>query len=181
MKTIKKLLQGVIFATFASQAILASAATYHFSQSGYADGATITGSFTGVDLDHDGQINSFAGEVSAFTLTFSGNSIVPTFTHSFSDLSGLVYTVGHSTLGSDSSGGTEGMASNWEHSTGYDFASGLGPTGLNGGRIIDTASGATTSTDALIQITSVPEPASALMTLAGLGVLGVLARRRRQG
>jgi hypothetical protein len=156
----------------------ASAATYQFSQSGYADGATVSGSFTGTDLDHDGQINSFFGEVSAFMMTFSGNGTIPGFSHGLAELSGLVYTVGNSTLGADLSGGTEGMASNWGGTSGYDFASGHGPTANDGGRIIDTATGATTSTRELIQISAVPEPSSALLLLAGLGLVGAALRRR---
>ncbi len=52
-----------------------------------------------------------------------------------------------------------------------------------GGELAQTGPGAgnTFSQDIRYQITSVPEPAAALMLLAGLGVLAALGDRRRQG
>ena len=42
----------------------------------------------------DGAIASGEGEVSDYTMTFSGNSTVPTFSHTYADLNGLIWVVG---------------------------------------------------------------------------------------
>ena len=69
----------------------ASATIYTFTQGGFAEGATITGSFVGNDSDTNGQISAFAGEVTDFNAVFSGNSVVGALTFDFADLFGLVY------------------------------------------------------------------------------------------
>lgn len=173
-------LAGFSFAValcFALAAPTAHATSYAFSQGGYSGGGWITGTFTGSDIDLDGQINSFLGEVTAFSLSFSGDSIVPGFTHGLADLSGLVYDVGSPYLGDGPSGSTEGMASNWNGGFGFDYASGLGPTGGFGGRVIDLATGAMSSTPDLVAV--VPEPSTyALFTLGVALLLGRKLTRR---
>lgn len=71
--------------------VQANAATYLFTQSGYQEGATANGSFSGNDLNNDGAINSLSGELTGFSLSFSGNSIVSAFSLDTSDLIGLYY------------------------------------------------------------------------------------------
>ena len=71
--------------------VQAQATTYLFTQAGYSAGATATGAFTGNDLNNDGIINSLEGEVSSFSLSFSGNSIVSAFTLDATSLIGLYY------------------------------------------------------------------------------------------
>jgi hypothetical protein len=72
----------VLFAlmlTAESKGILMS---YSFVQGGYADGATLSGSFTGEDLNGDGVLVGFlatAGEVPSFGAGYSGSSAVPAF------------------------------------------------------------------------------------------------------
>ncbi len=54
-----------------------------FSFGGFADGTTVTVSFTGTDLNSDGIYSTLfggAGEVAGLSLTFSGGSLVPSFT-----------------------------------------------------------------------------------------------------
>lgn len=156
-----------------------SAEVFSFSQSGYSGGGSISGTFIATDLNHDGQISSFTGEVTGFSLTFFGDAIVGNFTHTFSNLSGLVYDIGSGFIGDGNTGAVEGMASNWHGTSGFDFASGLGPTSGWGGRAINIATGGTSTSAQLISVTSVPEPETYAMLLAGLGVMGAVARRRK--
>jgi len=159
---------------FAFAAPAAHATVYTFSQGGYTGGGTISGTFTGSDLNADGQIVSFMGEVTAFSLSFSGDSIVASFTHGLPDLWGLVYYVGSGYIGDNYA---EGLASNWDSSVGFDYASGMGPTGGLGGRVIDTATRATSSTQQLIAV--VPEPGTyALFALGAAFLAGRKLSRR---
>jgi hypothetical protein len=72
---------------------------YNFSQSGYDEGAVVTGMFEGEDTNGDGVLVGNDGpggfnEVTGFNLEFSGNSIVPAFTFDFADFANngtLVY------------------------------------------------------------------------------------------
>jgi hypothetical protein len=50
----------------------------------------------GKDENRDGFINLSQAEVSAYSVTFSGNDSVPDFTHSLSDLKFFSYTIGSS-------------------------------------------------------------------------------------
>lgn len=52
---------------------------YNFSQSGFVDGAVLTGMFVAEDLDGDGVLTDLDGIITAFSVEFSGNSIVPAF------------------------------------------------------------------------------------------------------
>jgi hypothetical protein len=150
---------------------------YSFSQGGYVEGATITGTFTGDDLDKDGQLSSFDGEISAFSLSFSGNSIAAAFSHGLADLSGLVYDIGSGFIGDGLGGAVEGMASNWFGIAGFDYASGPGPVGGAGGRVLNIATGGVTATREMIRVTVVPEPGSLALFAAALAALAVMRRR----
>lgn len=84
----------------------ASAAAFTFSQTGYADGATLTGSFMGEDLNSDGWLSHFAlgldQELSDFGLAFSGNARVEAFTFGLDDLQEFSFSLmGDSLLGND--------------------------------------------------------------------------------
>lgn len=159
----------------------ANATSYIFSQGGYSGGGAITGTFDGTDLDNNGQIDSFAGEVVNFSLSFSGDYIVGNFTHTLSDFYGLIYDVNSGFIGDGAGGDIEGMASNWNGYFGFDYASGLGPTGGLGGRVIDIATGATSSSTELISVSAVPEPETWGMLLAGVGLIGLRMRQRSCG
>ena len=163
---------------FAFAASTAHATVYTFSQGGYSGGGSISGTFTGSDLDADGQINSRRGEVTAFSFSFSGDSIVGPFSHGLGDLSTLVYDVGSGAIGDVAIGAfAPGIASNWFGSVGVDFASGLGPTGSAGGRVIDIASSDTSSTLQSVSVTAVPEPGTTALFALGLAGLGWVRRR----
>lgn len=55
------------------------AATYRFTETGFAGGATVKVAFSGTDTNHDGQIASADGEVDALDVVFSGNTVVAPF------------------------------------------------------------------------------------------------------
>lgn len=93
----------ILFSLLISMSSIALAQTrdYAFSQSGFAEGAEVTGSFTGFDSNGDGQLVGFGGlgEISAFSMSFSGNSIVDPFSMGIDDLFGLVYDLDGGPLG----------------------------------------------------------------------------------
>ncbi len=83
--------------------------TFNFRQDGFEDDAFVEGSFTAVDLDSDGQLVSFFGEILAFEATFSGNSLVPATALNINDLLGLVYDLDGGNLGDGINGEVEGI------------------------------------------------------------------------
>src|SRR5262245_63899173 len=83
---------------------------YVMFQDGYSQGATVTGSFIGADLDGNGILVHFPlqgspsppiafDELSAFSMHFSGNSLSPAFDLGFDDLFGFVYQLGTAGIG----------------------------------------------------------------------------------
>ncbi len=173
----------------------AHATTYSFEQSGYQGGGTVSGTFEGSDVNGDGFISFFdEGEVSQLLLNFNGTDLIPAFSHTLADVNGFVWDTTSPTLGTSvmADGQTfEGIATNWvpdefaleglAPTTGYAFATGMGPLGDTRGEVTDWATGARlTSTEAMhITPTAVPEPAA--MGLMSLGLLGIaVVRARRQ-
>lgn len=143
------------------------AGAYSFSQTGFAQGAYISGSFTGFDLDGDLQLSSFSNEISNFFVSFSGNNTVM----SWSSTSGiLVFDLNGSSLLGDGTAGAEqeGMSTFdfspfnafWDAGPGpYNLCTGGQPCGIVG--------------------SEVPEPSSWMMLIAGFGLTGAAVRRRR--
>lgn len=173
-------LKSVLFAAvLAATGLSAQAATYSFSQSGFAGGGTISGSFTGIDLDTNGFLDFSNSEISQFNLSFSGGTQAPAFTMALSDLAGLVYQLnGGNFIGDNGAQNTgEGIAA---LSAQMAYLTGIGPVGAPGGQIWDGAGGPLTSTSALLSVTAVPEPESYAMLLAGLALMGAVAGRRRR-
>lgn len=164
---------GLLFAGVAA----AQPQTFTFSQAGFAEGATVVGSFTGEDLDTDGQLASFAGEISDFQMSFSGNSVVPAFSLGFADLSGLVYDLDGGPLGDGQILGIEGIAAN---DATFSYAAGPGPVALCGEGVDCATVSNGTGTDnsqELIQVGG-SSPPTAVPTLGAYGlvftVLGLL-------
>jgi hypothetical protein len=173
--------------------------SYAFSQSGYSEGATVTGAFTGVDLDGNGLlVHGFGGngapiavnELATWTMHFSGNSLSPAFDLSLTDLYGFVYQLGTAGIGDDpafdptlNQNLIEGIGA---IGVAHFYTSGLGPNNFIGGYVggpIPPSSPpqleqlALDSTQNLVLVTQVPEPATALLFATAL-TLGI--RRRRE-
>lgn len=180
-------IKTLICAALASLALPAVAARYNFSQDGYSDGGKISGWFEGVDKNSDGVLVSWENEVTDYHLSYSGGSSVAAFTHSFSDFNGLLYLINSpmgSRLGDDGSPwfGGEGIGSNMNGSFGrFLYVAGAAAAGLSGGGgVMDWMTGATSTTNNLIEVAAVPEPETYAMLLAGLGVVGWSLRKRQR-
>jgi len=148
--------------------VCANATDFTFLQTGFTGGGTITGSFTASDLKGDGQISSFSGEVTAFSLSFSGDSLVQAFRHEFSNLYGLVYDLGSGSIGDGTYLIGEGIASKSSYTAQYTYDSGLGPLGSLGGKVSDSYALSSSESPQLVAVSVVPEPLSFLMLLCGL-------------
>jgi hypothetical protein len=137
-----------------------------FEQTGFDDGGVASGFFEGTDIDADGQLSSFRGEVSGFGMSWSGNSLVPAFALDFSALFGLVYDLDGGPLGDGLTMDVEGIGAD---DGVYFYLAGPGPIFECGdaGRCGIVGS-----------ITDVPAPAG--LALFGLGLLGLGAATRRR-
>jgi hypothetical protein len=181
-----------------TQAALGPELSFKFSQSGYAEGATVTGSFSGMDEDGNGILAHFPFrqsppvdflELTSFSMRFSGNSLAPAFDLALDDLLGFAFEIDSGGIGDDPATDptagdiTEGIAA-----VGADFfyTSGLGPNSMIGGHVggeielndlLEIAEHALDSSDLLVQATLVPEPSTLAMLLAG--ILATFAHRSR--
>jgi hypothetical protein len=159
-----------------------SPGNFSFSEDGFSDGASVTGTFSGTDLDSNGQISSqFGNEVTAFSMSFSGNSVVPAFSANLSGLIGFAYTLNGGALGDHSANASAGTHADgifvisthgWSWSVGpgpLHFCSGSNPCGqVSAGT--GSASGAGT----------VPEPAAWVLMTLGVAGLGACLRTLRR-
>ena len=166
---------------------------YAFFQDGYSEGATVTGAFSGVDLDGNGILVHFPLrgegvppiehlELTSWSMHFSGNTLSPAFDLTLSDLFGFVYEIGTSGLGDDpafdptiNENLTEGIGA---IGSAHFYTSGLGPNSFIGGYVggpIDfpelnnLEDEALDSSPNLVRVSVVPEPACiSLLIVAGL-------------
>jgi hypothetical protein len=176
--------------------------SYVFSQDGYAAGATVSGSFSGVDLDGNGILVHFPSrgggtpppiqirELTSWSMHFSGNSLAQPFDLSLSELFGFVYEIGTRGIGDDpafdptiNENLIEGVGA---FSAAHFYTSGLGPNSFIGGYVggeIDfedfnnLEDHALDSTQSLLLVTLVPEP-GAISLLIPAALLLARARRR---
>jgi hypothetical protein len=171
--------------------------TFTFSQTGYADGASVTGRFAGVDLDGNGILVHFPGqiappvntlELTEFSMHFSGNSRAPAFDLTLDDLFGFVYQLGTSGIGDDPA--TDPDYGDFREGIGaiganYFYTSGEGPNFVIGGYIggeiefedlINVEEHALDSSPNLVLVAPVPEPSTMAMLI--VAALSTLCRRR---
>jgi hypothetical protein len=162
--------------------------SYVFNQDGYSSGATVSGAFSGIDLDGNGILVHFPLrgqgeppiehlELTSWSMHFSGNSLSPAFDLTLSDLFGFVYEIGTSGLGDDpafdptiNQNLIEGIGA---IGAAHFYSSGLGPNSFIGGyvggqidfeELINLEDHALDSSPNLVVVTLVPEP-------SGIGLL----------
>jgi hypothetical protein len=162
--------------------IEASPNNYTFSEGGFTGGASITGSFAGVDTNGDGQLSYFTNpgvpglplEVTDFTLNFSGNALVPAFSLTFPQLDNFNYQFG-STLGVNADPSSilgEGIEAG---STDRFYIAGPGPLIAEG---IDAPPGLCAGTQPCGGVLALPEPSAWALLIVGIGLTGAVMRRR---
>jgi hypothetical protein len=175
-----KLLSLLLAAGLAMSVSAANAAVYNFTQTGYEEGATISGSFVANDLTSNGKIEgtiySNFNEISAFTVSFSGNSLVSAFTHTLSDLEFLIYNTSRSVLGDQ---GQEVIAPNWFGTTGFFYITGVG-TGEQGGYVQNLDTGLWSHTESLVNVTPAAVPVPGAVWLFGSVLAGFVGAARRK-
>lgn len=145
---------------------------WRFTQGGFADGATVSGWFVGVDHEADGMLYAF--ELDDFSFSFSGNRAVPAFTMGMDNRAGLVFDVAAGELqhlhvtGPDDTRALEYDAFGWP---GFHIP----------GRVSDNTQGLISISWERFELTPmvpVPEPQGGLMLLAGALAVAGIARRR---
>jgi len=184
MNIIKSTIIGLTL-LLATSFVIAAPVSFNFTQDGFDEGATIVGEFVGDDLNGDGQLSSIKNEITSFSMQFSGNSIIPSFTFQTERENGdfmLGYDLDNGSLGDGFLLDMEGIVAD----TGiFFFTAGPGPENRECGISIDCAhidyinvsdfngSGGTSSSQ-LILVSPVPIPASILLFISGLiGFIGV--------
>jgi len=182
-----KYLAVVAIFSLTTGSAMAAPISYNISQTGFAAGGSITGMFTGDDLNIDGIVGNYPGEVTAFMASWGGNATIGATSWTIGDLLGLVYELGTGDIGDDGSLllGIEGLVTT--NAEGFTWDSGNGPGGFGafpGGGIQgppqEPPTGPIITTSNLITVTSkVPEPAT--LALFGIGLAGLgFARKNKQ-
>ena len=157
----------------------AQASLYTFTQAGYEEGASISGSFSASDVNSNGNISgsSFTNftEISDFSVSFSGNSLVSAFTHTFANLDALNFTPTRSVLGDID---PEIIATNWFGITGFQYISGVGASS-QGGEVINLDTDGHSLSNNLISVSPAAVPVPGAVWLFGSAVAGFIGLRRR--
>ena len=176
-----KLLSLVMAAGLAMSVPVANAALYNFSQTGFDGGASVSGSFEASDLNTNGLLEGSVftnfNEITSFTMSFSGNSIVPAFTHTFADLTYLGHDPSKLTMGAAN---PEGVATNWFGTTGYTYVSGVATNGQQGAGIINWLTSGETKSENLINVTPSAVPVPGAVWLFGSALAGFIGAKRRK-
>ena len=158
----------------------ANAAVYHFTQTGFAGGGAVTGSFEATDDDNNGYIDSW-NDVSFknFQLSFSGDSLVGDFNARY--VTRITYKIGTGVIGMD----FDGSLASWIDTAGaidpappYDMLHSFSISRWGGGRAYDYINGTSSfSTDTMyVTVSDVPLPAA--LGLFGMSLIGLYAGKR---
>jgi hypothetical protein len=184
---IKGLLKTAIMAGILLSAQSAQAAIYNFSQTGFEGGASITGSFTGTDLNNDGFINgsifSNMNEITAFSVSYSGSATVLAFSQTLADLEYFSWKTSTSKIGDDQfSGKSEGIATNWFGQTGAQYLAGIGVNSMIASYVgyPDTQTYIGVDELHLINVTPAAVPVPGAVWLFGSALAGFSSLKRRQ-
>ncbi len=152
----------------------AEAQSFQFTQTGYADDATLSGSFAGSDLDGDGWLYGY--ELTEFNLNWSGNRAVQAFSLGYQDRAGLEYELATGTLWHMAA-----VSQNDEGVRFFSFDSMGWPSYTIPGVVTDERLGLASMSWQPLQVTAaVPEPQSLALLLAGMGFIGLRSQRRRE-
>ncbi len=181
----------VVFGMTVCGAASSAIVKYNFSQTGFDDGAIVTGMFEGEDLDGDGFLAGNDGidvidgsnEITAFNMAFSGNSIVPAFTLGLAELDFMAYEL----AGSPFSDSSFIAALNPDFSPGQEaFFFGTGNIGTDFceddkkcGFVFNVNKGVIEGTSIsfeLVTVSAVPLPAA--LWLFGSGLFGLIGMRQ---
>jgi len=149
-------------------ALPAHALQFQFTQTGYADAALVQGTFSGTDLDADGVI--YGHEITAYTMSFSGNSAVAAFAHGRNNLHAIEFHLDTFELVTLNSGSNVGR--------GLSFQLWGAPLSYVPGHIAEFPRSVITMSFDTAQVSAVPEASSLAMLAGGLAGIGAFVRRR---
>ncbi len=152
----------------------AQADSVQFLQTGFADNATVQGFFSGRDADGDGWVQ--LGELSDFSLQFSGNHVMAGFSHGLANLTDFRYGTGIGTLDAGLELHINSLALDGERITSYGSRS--WPLAFAEGVVMELPALVLSGTSQALQVSAVPEPGPGALLLCGVSALGWLQRRR---
>ncbi len=186
---INRILTIITAAGLMLSASVAHALQYNFTQTGFEGGASITGSFTGTDLNNDGYIAgnlySNMNEITAFSVSYSGSATVAAFSQGLTDLDFFSFKISTNQIGDDFSSNpalSEGIATNWFGQTGFQYMAGIGVNSMIASYVGYPASQTYVGVDELhlINVTpAAPVPLPAAAWLFGPALLSVFRLKRR--